>query len=489
MTRRDKWADPAPLEINRPRLPWWTLLPDGVKLVLAPVALVIVAVWVTAKAVRLAWYYPTTVVLGLVGVGTYWVNGWVLGGLVLVVGVGSAVWWRQDPEGFHTRVRWARTEVRRALVYAVQWRTVMRLTSLDGKARGREYLPRLRRTRSDWWRDTVHVRMVKGQAPEHWEARASGLAHAFGARSCHVRVTRPGSLALNLVHADPLARVLPVPALTEESAVDLRRVSIGRTETGKPWRLRLLGGQHLVVGVQGAGKGSILWAVLWALAPLIRSGAVRLVGIDPKGGMELGQAPELFARLAYDNGPAAVELLEQVAADVRERAGRYRGVQRWWSRDTGEPFTLLVVDELADLIAYQPDRKLRERAQAALQTITSQGRAPGFGVLALVQDPRKEIVPFRNLFTTRTALRLDEAAQVDMVLGDGVRARGANAHEISEHTPGVAWVKEDGRREPVRARAFYPTDTNLVELRHYVTGTSATVVPFPDKVEWDGEAA
>ncbi len=489
--KESRWIDPAPLEVTRPRLPWWTLLPGKAKLVLLPVALVWLGLWLLVKAVRTAWYYPTTVALGLAALMLHRVGGaWWLGGLALVVGLGLAAWCWRDLDGFRRWTRWTRTEARRAGVYAAQWRTVMRLTSLDGRARGREYLPKLRRTRSETWRDVVRVRMVKGQAPEQWELRASGLAHAFGARSCRVRVLRPGTVALDLVHSDPLAGVLPVPELTEESAVDLRRVVIGRTETGKPWRLRLLGGQHLVVGVQGAGKGSVLWATLWAIAPLIRAGAVRLVGIDPKGGMELGQAPELFHRLAYDNGPAAVELLEQVAVDVRERASRYRGVRRWWSRDTGEPFTLLVVDELADLIAYQPDRKLRERAQAALQTITSQGRAPGFGVLALVQDPRKEIVPFRNLFTTRAALRLDEAAQVDMVLGDGVRARGANAHEISEHTPGVAWIKEDGKRDPLRARAFYPTDTNLIELRHYVTGTSATVLAFPDApMVGGGEAA
>ncbi|WP_156757420.1 FtsK/SpoIIIE domain-containing protein [Actinokineospora pegani] len=485
-----RWVDPAPLEVARPRLPWWTLLPGGAKLVLAPLALVVVAVWLVGKAARFAWYYPVTVLGALVAAVVYRVGGWwLLGGLALGVVLGGGVWWWRDTDGFRQRVRWVRTEARRAGVYAGQWRTVMRLCSLDGTARGREYLPRLRRTRSDWWRDTVRVRMVKGQAPEQWEARASGLAHAFGARSCRVRVLSPGTLALDLVHSDPLVNVVPVPGMSEEAAVDLKRVTVGVTETGKPWRLRLLGGQHLIVGVQGAGKGSVLWSVLWAIAPLIRTGAVRVVGIDPKGGMELGQAPELFSQVVYDNGPDAVELLEKVAGQVRERAGRYRGVRRWWSRDTGEPFTLLVVDELADLIAYQPDRKLRERAQLALQTITSQGRAPGFGVLALVQDPRKEIVPFRNLFTTRTALRLDEATQVDMVLGDGVRARGATAHEISEHTPGVGWVKEDGQREPVRVRAFYPTDTNLVELRHYVTGTSAAIVPFPDRTTSEKEAA
>lgn len=359
----------------------------------------------------------------------------------------------------------------------------------DGDAKGREYRPRLKRTRSEWWRDRVRVRMVPGQAPEQWELRASGLAHSFRARSCRVRVVKPGVIELDFVHADPLAASLPVPGLAaSDSTVDLRRVVIGRTETGRPWVLRLLGGQYLTVGVQGAGKASVLWSLLWALAPAIRSGTVRVLGIDPKGGMELGQAPELFhGGPVFSNGAQAVELLESVAEEVRARAARFRGVRRGWSADSEEPFLLLVLDELADVIAYQTDRKLKERAQLALQTITSQGRAPGVAVLALVQDPRKEIVPFRNLFTTRIAMRLDEAVQVDMVLGDGVRARGGNAHEIAESTPGVAWVKEDGKRDPVRARAFHVTDTNITELRHYVTGGSAVVLPF--SLRPDGGAA
>jgi S-DNA-T family DNA segregation ATPase FtsK/SpoIIIE len=71
-----------------------------------------------------------------------------------------------------------------------------------------------------------------------------------------------------------------------------------------------------------------------------------------------------------------------------------------------------------------------------------------------------------------------------MVLGDGVRERGAAAHEISENTPGVAWVKEDGRRDPVRTRAFHVTDTDLDALVEYVTGIAvrrADVLPFPEQ--------
>ncbi|MBP2474042.1 S-DNA-T family DNA segregation ATPase FtsK/SpoIIIE [Crossiella equi] len=493
---RKPLAEPAALEITRPRLPWWTLLPGWAKLALLPLALVWSVAWLLIRAVRVMLRYPAAV-FGtlLVWAGYRHLGGWYLGVLVVLVLIVLG-WWAWGHRASFERFCWCqvRTEWRRWTVYAWQWRSVMRLADLTKSVRGSEYRPVLGRVRADGWRDRVRVRMVKGQAPEQWEQRASGLAHAFGASACRVRVRRPGRLELDLVHRDPLVRPIPVPELAaKDSAVDLKRLVVGCTENGRPFTLRVLGNHLLVVGSTGAGKGSVMWSLIWALAPAIRAGLVRLVGIDPKGGMELGQAPELFHRLAYTNGPEAVELLEGLAGELKERAQRYRGLLRRWKPGTGEPFTLLVVDELADVIAYQTDKALRERAVRAVQTIASQGRAPGFAVLGLVQDPRKEVVSFRHLFGTKVALRLDEAAQVDMVLGEGVRQRGAAAHEISEGTPGVAWVKVDGRREPLRARAFHVTDADLQRLVAYVTGRDvqhAEVLPFPGGgYDLDGEVA
>jgi DNA segregation ATPase FtsK/SpoIIIE, S-DNA-T family len=53
--------------------------------------------------------------------------------------------------------------------------------------------------------------------------------------------------------------------------------------------------------------------------------------------------------------------------------------------------------------------------------------------------------------------------------------RGATAHEISEDTPGVAWTKIDGRRDPQRARAFHTTDADLDALSAYITATGTTL--------------
>ena len=81
------------------------------------------------------------------------------------------------------------------------------------------------------------------------------------------------------------------------------------------------------------------------------------------------------------------------------------------------------------------------------------GRAVGFYVFAFVQDPRKETIGMRHMFPQKVSLRLDEASEVDMVLGEGARRRGAEAHQIDRSTPGVGFaVAEIGRGGTVPGR-------------------------------------
>ncbi|MDQ3763537.1 MAG: FtsK/SpoIIIE domain-containing protein [Actinomycetota bacterium] len=470
------WTDPAPLEVERPRLPWWTMLPRRLLLVASPIIAVVVVVMVLVFAARRVWRYPLfligAAILAGLGVGYSW---WAPVKLLAALGVLGGLWAWQYPDSF-TRivVRQIRSEWRRALVYAWPWKRVMlfsELTKRTGHGLHRVHYPTIRRVRADGWRDRVSVKLLHGQCAGTYATHADELANSFGARSCRVRVDRPRRIWLDLIHADPLAQPVAVPSLADPGAgVDLARLIIGRTETGRPWVLRLLDRHILVAGVSDAGKSSVMWAVLRALAPWIRAGLVQVLGIDPKGGMELGRAPGLFHKLVCTNGAEAVKLLEHVATLTRQRAEALRKQRiRKWTPESGQPLVLLIVDELADVIAYQPDNSLRKRANAALQTILSQGRAPGVCVIGQIQDPRKQIIDFRHLFPIKIAMRLDEPEQVDMVLGEGVRQRGATAHEISEDTPGVAWIKLDGRRDSYRARAFHTTDADLDELSAYIS--------------------
>ena len=144
------------------------------------------------------------------------------------------------------------------------------------------------------------------------------------------------------------------------------------------------------------------------------------------------------------------------------------------------PFVVVLVDEVAFLTAYQRDRKLRERTMAALATLTTQGRAVGYGVVAALQDPRKEVLTIRNLFPDRIAMRLDEPEQVDMVLGDGARDRGAACELISPDPAtgaGVAFVRLETDPDPVRVRAGWVSDADIWAMTAQVPRHALEKVP------------
>ena len=196
--------------------------------------------------------------------------------------------------------------------------------------------------------------------------------------------------------------------------------------------------------------------------------------------MELAFGRALFDRYGqYESDPAAiVVMLEDAVTGMQDRAARLAGRHRVHHACTEHPFTVIFVDEIAFLTAYQPDRKLRERALAAIATLTTQGRAVGYCVVGALQDPRKDVLTIRNLFPDRIAMRLDEPEQVDMVLGDGSRDRGATADLISPDPAtgaGIAYIRLEADPDPVRVRATWVTDDDITAMCHqYAPAHDAT---------------
>jgi S-DNA-T family DNA segregation ATPase FtsK/SpoIIIE len=85
-------------------------------------------------------------------------------------------------------------------------------------------------------------------------------------------------------------------------------------------------------------------------------------------------------------------------------------------------------------------------------------------VVAALQDPGKDVLPYRDLFPTRIGLRLLEDVQVDMVLGRSARQHGAECDQIPAGLPGVGYVILEGHREPVRVRVAYVSDVDLAQM-------------------------
>jgi S-DNA-T family DNA segregation ATPase FtsK/SpoIIIE len=262
-------------------------------------------------------------------------------------------------------------------------------------------------------------------------------------------------------------------------------VAIGRREDGQPWTVRLRGSHTLVAGATGSGKGSVLWSLIRGLGPAVRDGLAELWVLDPKGGMELAPGAALFARFAHHTPGHMAEVLEDAVTVMQARSSRLRGVTRLHEPTVGEPLIVIVVDELASLTAYA-ERDDRRRITAALSLLLTQGRAVGVVVVAALQDPRKEVLPFRDLFPTRIALALVEPEQTDLVLGRGARQRGADCSRISLTTPGTGWVWCDGENEPTRVRAAWVSDDDIcTTVTAYVPRTvedDQVVVDLADRV-------
>jgi S-DNA-T family DNA segregation ATPase FtsK/SpoIIIE len=387
-------------------------------------------------------------------------------GLAVLVGCAGAVLviWRSFwPSSF---TRWAGGPARgawRSGCYRRRWPGVMAITGIAPWHRGRVIVPALGKVTATRYVDQVQVRMVAGQSAADFARGADNLAHAFGAMLCRVRSARPGVVVLEFVRRDALAAVvlaLPVPARP-----DLTALPVGRREDGLPWHIRLHGTHVLIAGATGSGKASLLWGLVRAMFPLIQAGLVRVLAADPKL-MELAFGRVIFDTYGgYAADPVAVaEMLDQAVADMQHRAAAFAGWQRDHTPTLECPFTVVLVDEVAFLTAYQPDRKLRERIMNALATLTTQGRAVGYAVVAALQDPRKDVLAIRNLFPDRIAMRLDEPEQVDMVLGDGARDHGAACELISADPAtgaGTAYVRLEGDPDPVRVRTGWVTDADI----------------------------
>ena len=62
---------------------------------------------------------------------------------------------------------------------------------------------------------------------------------------------------------------------------------------------------------------------------------------------------------------------------------------------------------------------------------------------------------------------MTETTQTTMVLGAAARDAVALCDEISTATPGVAYVCQDGRAEPLRVRAFHVADDDIDYLAEH----------------------
>jgi S-DNA-T family DNA segregation ATPase FtsK/SpoIIIE len=458
-----------------------------------PLTAVLVA-WASRRLAAGVWWVmrrPVAVAAALLVLVAFWVTTahGPLPVLAVVAVAGSTLlmWSHVAPGSFLAVVTWrVRGMWRAGSVYRWAWQPAMVATGLAMRVDGTEYLPKILSVASTGSVDRVRVRMLPGQTQPDWASNGQRLAQTFGAVDCRTRSV-PGKvheLVLWFLTADPLKQ--PVPPFEPADPPALKSLPVAKAEDGQVHRVRILGAHLLVVGATGAGKGSVLWSLINALAAGIRDRLVQVWAIDPKGGMELASGQALFARFVYGNTPDGgddaghelqfAQVLEDAVTVMRRRQAALRGRARLHTPTTDEPFIVVIIDELASLTAYINDRDAKRRITAALSLLLSQGRAVGVSVVGAVQDPRKDIISMRDLFPTRILLRVTEPEPVALTLGQGARDRGATADLIDDTTPGVAYIGQDGVPEAARVRFTHVTDDDITALVERYTPQAGRMV-------------
>lgn len=403
------------------------------------------------------------VVIALVVAFKYGINA----GFLSFIGFGCAygLWAFLDEDSFDA---WVTEPVRRRFLtwwrYTRTWNHVCALHGLTATRGERELIPTLRSVRIGEHTDVLEVSVVTGQSINNWQKQTAALAAAFKADRLTITATSPGEIRVSIMRGDVLAQPVALPRPVQGATVNLSALPIGVTEHGTAWRVPILGHHHLVAGSTGAGKGSVLQALISAMAPDVKSGRVRLCVIDPKGGMELGSGEPMFSFFSHDATGKTVELLRELVNLMHERANRLRGHIRLHTPTTADPLFVIIIDEIAALTAYVTDRKVKAEIEQLLGLLLSQGRAVGISVVGAIQDPSKDALPLRQLFTVRIGLRMTESSQTAMILGQGARDAGAECELISDATPGVGYVMIEGTAQPVRVRAFWVTDADIAYM-------------------------
>jgi S-DNA-T family DNA segregation ATPase FtsK/SpoIIIE len=420
-------------------------------------------------------------------------DAWTVAGMVLagfLPGVVGAVWVGLAPGSFERVVAgpWRRYRWRRLITG--RWETVCR----DARLAERQMItrrtlagekttveswrcPRLQQVRASGHAVELTIRARPGQTVAELEAGLERIASILDAVAFRSWPVSGSVITAELIMTD----VLTVPATAGMPQAELvDGVRLGRSQSGRDWWLRITGRHTLCVGCSGSGKGSILWGICAGLAPAVHADTVRLWGVDLKAGVELAMGRRLFSAFAKTPDDA-LRLLTVLAGILQQRGDAMAGTTRLHEPRPGDPLHVLVIDELAALTAYAPS-EIRRDADRLLSLILTQGRALGVVVVAFVQDPRKEIVGMRGLFTQTVALRLRSREETVMVLGEGMAQR-APAHRISPAGPGTGWLVEDtGRVDRVRAD-YWPDPLIRQVAHHYPARALIDLSPADDPTE------
>ncbi|MHB6908279.1 FtsK/SpoIIIE domain-containing protein [Streptomyces sp. DB-54] len=401
---------------------------------------------------------------------------------------------RRRPERYWYLVGYPLT----ALRVAFTWRRVAYLNGLtvshkpnrrvlgDLEVKGeplRTRTPRISFPRATPYGLEVQVRLHAGQTPAPFLASSDAFAHAWRVHSVRVVSPERGVVLITATARDPLENTdHPAPG-----AGALLSAAVGALESGRSWVMDFRRVPHwLIVGATQSGKSTLLARLVTELAPQ----PVALVGIDCKGGMELGLLEMRLSALATCRSEA-VAVLARLVTEMQDRMRtcRLAGARSIWELpEKARPVPVVViVDELAELYLTNGSKEQRAEAEECttyLLRVAQLGAALGLHLVVAGQRVGSDLGPgvtaLRAQLSGRICHRVNDPGTAEMALGDLNKDAVVVAQSIGETEQGVAVTTGDtggwmrGRSHlttPAEARAAAAEHARMTPRPKFLAGT------------------
>jgi S-DNA-T family DNA segregation ATPase FtsK/SpoIIIE len=252
-------------------------------------------------------------------------------------------------------------------------------------------------------------------------ARANDLSLALAAHPIRIEAPIPGKSAVGIEVPNKVAAIVTLREILETPEYKTSKsnltLALGRDVAGQPIIVDLEKMPHLLIaGATGSGKSIGLNAIMTTLLFRNSPQDLRILLVDPK-------------RVEFTHYNGLAHLLAPVVTDVdktvnvlrwsiAEMERRFRLFQETHHRDIGEynqakpnekiPYIVIVIDELADLMAQAANE-----VEGAIVRLAQMARATGIHLVVATQRPSVDVITglIKANITSRVAFAV--ASQVD----------------------------------------------------------------------------
>jgi S-DNA-T family DNA segregation ATPase FtsK/SpoIIIE len=240
---------------------------------------------------------------------------------------------------------------------------------------------------------------------------------------------------------------------------------------GKPIITDLAKAPHLLIaGATGSGKSVCMSTLILSMLYKFRPDELELVLIDPKR-VEFGlfrEVPHLIHSVVAEAKPA-VQVLKWVVAEMERRyevlaAKQVRNISSYNQKAVAEdfkkmPFTVVIIDELADLMMTS-----KGDAEGALARIAQLSRAVGIHTIVATQRPSVNVITgiIKANFPTRIAFQVssnvDSRTILDCKGAESLLGRG----DLLFNPPGIARL--------IRIQSPMVEDHEIIKVVEHIAG-------------------